>query len=160
VSSRLTPAVRAAEAAGLTYRLLELDEDPDAEPARLATPETVGVPSAALFQTLVAVLDTGELVCAVIPAHARLGLKALATEAGAKRAELAEEAKAERSTGYVTGAISPLGQKRRLRCFMDASAESFPEILVNGGRRGLQIATEPMALARALDAALCPLAIA
>ena len=153
----MTPAVRAAEAAGLAYRLLEYDYDPDAEAIGLAAAAALGLPPQVVFKTLVAVLDGAEMVCVVIPSDARLGLKALAQAAGAKRAEMAEPAKAERATGYVVGGISPLGQKRRLRCFIDASAEALPEIVVNGGRRGLQIAAAPGALAKALGAKVCPL---
>jgi len=157
MSSRVTPAVRAAEAAGLGFRLLEYDYDPDAEAIGLAAAAALGLEPRMVFKTLIALLDGGEMVCVVIPSDARLSLKALAAAAGAKRAEMAEPAKAERATGYVIGGISPFGQRRRLRCFLDASAEGLPEIVVNGGRRGLQIATDPADLARALGARVAPL---
>lgn len=157
MSARVTPAVRAAEAAGLGFRLLEYDYDPNAEAIGLAAAAALGLPPGVVFKTLIAALDGGEMVSVVIPSDARLSLKALAAAAGARRAEMADPAKAERATGYVVGGISPLGQKRRLRCFIDASAEALPEIVVNGGRRGLQIAAEPHALARALGARFCPL---
>ena len=88
---------------------------------------------------LIVALDSGELVCAIIPSDARLNLKAIASAAGAKNAELSNPKKAERTTGYVVGGISPLGQRKRLRTFIDASAPPLGEIVVNGGRRGLQI---------------------
>ncbi len=157
MSSRVTPAVRAAEAGGLGFRLLEYDYDPNAEAIGLAAAAALGLEPRQVFKTLIAVLDGAELACVVIPSDARLSLKALAAAAGAKRAEMAEPAKAERATGYVIGGISPLGQKRRLRCFLDASAEALPEIVVNGGRRGLQIAAAPGPLARLLGARVCPL---
>jgi Cys-tRNA(Pro)/Cys-tRNA(Cys) deacylase len=82
-------------------------------------------------------------VCAVVPSDARLSLKALASSAGAKRADMADPRKAERSSGYVVGGISLLGQRKRLRTFIDASTEALDEIVVNGGRRGQQIALRP-----------------
>ncbi len=157
MSTRVTPAVRAAEAAGLSFRLLEYSYDPSAEAIGLAAAAALGLPPERVFKTLIAVLDGTEMVCVVVPSAARLSVKALAAAAGAKRAEMADPARAEQATGYVVGGISPLGQKRRLRCFLDASAEAQPEIVVNGGRRGLQIATGPAALARALGATICPL---
>jgi Cys-tRNA(Pro)/Cys-tRNA(Cys) deacylase len=109
-----------------------------------------------VFKTLIVALDTAELVCAVIPVAARLDLKGLAALAGAKRAD---PAKAERATGYVVGGISPLGQRRRLRTFIDDSAGALDEMVVNGGRRGLQIALAPGALSGLLAARTGPLAV-
>ena len=157
MSAKVTPAVRAAEAAGLDFRLLEYDYDPNAEAIGLAAAAALGLSPEMVFKTLIALLDGREMVAVIIPSPARLSLKALAQAAGAKRAEMADPAKAERATGYVVGGISPLGQKRPLRCFLDASAEALPEIVVNGGRRGLQIAAAPGPLARALGATVCPL---
>lgn len=157
MSARVTPAVRAAEAAGLAFRLLEYDYDPDAEAIGLAAAAALGLEPRMVFKTLIALLDGTEMVTVIIPSDARLGLKALAAAAGAKRAEMAEPARAERATGYVVGGISPLGQRRRLRCFLDASAEGLPEIVVNGGRRGLQIAAAPGELAQVLGARVAPL---
>ncbi|MCW8085491.1 Cys-tRNA(Pro) deacylase [Sabulicella glaciei] len=157
MAGKVTPAVRAAEAAGLRFRLLEYNYDPSAESVGLQAASALGLPPAQVFKTLVAVLDTGEMVCAAIPSDARLNLKALATAAGAKRAEMADPAKAERATGYVVGGISPFGQRRKLRAFLDGSAAQHAEILLNGGRRGLQIAAAPEDCARALDALVAPL---
>ena len=156
MASKQTPAVRAAEAAGIRFRLLEYDYDPDAESVGLQA-AAMGIAPERVFKTLVCLLEGAELVCAVIPSDARLSLKALAAAAGAKRAEMADPVKAERSTGFVVGGISPFGQKRRLRCFLDASAEAHAEIVVNGGRRGLQIALAPADLVTALEAVVCPL---
>jgi Cys-tRNA(Pro)/Cys-tRNA(Cys) deacylase len=157
MASKKTPAVRAAEAAGIRFRLLEYDYDPDAESVGLQAAAAMGIAPERVFKTLVCVLDGAELVCAAIPADARLSLKALAAAAGGKRAEMADPAKAERSTGFVVGGISPFGQKKRLRCFLDASADAQDEIVVNGGRRGLQIAAAPADLVTALEAVVCPL---
>ncbi len=157
MSAKVTPAVKAAEAAGLRFRLLEYDYDPDAAQVGLQAAAAMGLAPASVFKTLVAEIDGKDLVCAAIPSDARLGLKALAAAAGGKRAELAAPAKAEKATGYVVGGISPFGQRRRLRCFIDDSALSLPEVVVNGGRRGLQIAAAPAELVAALGATVLPL---
>lgn len=157
MSGRITQAVRAMEQAGLAFELLEYDYDPEADAIGLQAAEALGREPATVFKTLIVALEGGELVCAVIPSDARLDLKAIAAAAGAKKAELADPRKAERSTGYVVGGISPLGQRKRLRSFVDASAPSLPEIVVNGGRRGLQIALKPADLVRAVAATVLPL---
>jgi len=110
-----------------------------------------------VYKTLVAQVDGKALVCAVIPVAARLDLKALAAAARGKKADLADPAAAERSSGYLVGGISPLGQKRRLPTVIDAGACVLEEMVVNGGRRGLQIALKPADLARILDAAVLPI---
>ena len=98
----------------------------------------VGVDRDRIFKTLV-VDAGGELVVAVVPVARQLDLKALAGAAGAKKAALAEPAAAARSSGYVVGGISPLGQRTRLRTFVDRSAEDFETIFVSAGKRGLQV---------------------
>jgi Cys-tRNA(Pro)/Cys-tRNA(Cys) deacylase len=143
MSGMITPAVRALEQAGVTFKLLDYDYDSTADEIGLQAAQALGRPPSTVFKTLVVGLDSGQLICAVIPSDARLNLKVLAAAAGAKKAELADPKKAERTTGYVVGGISPLGQKKRLRTFIDASASPLDEIVVNGGRRGLQILLAP-----------------
>ena len=153
----MTPAVRAIERAGLAFELLEYDYDPAADEIGLHAAQALGRNAATVFKTLIVALDCGELVCAIIPSDARLNLKAIAFAAGARKADLADPKKAERATGYVVGGISPLGHRKRLRTYLDASASSLEEIVVNGGRRGLQIALKPADLVAATSAVVAAL---
>lgn len=157
MAAKVTPAVNAAKAAGVAYRLLEYDYDPNADAIGLAAADALGLDPVLVYKTLVAQVDGKALVCAVIPVAARLDLKALAAAAKGKKADLADPAVAERSSGYLVGGISPLGQKRRLPTFIDASAQTLDEMVVNGGRRGLQIVLKPADLARILGAAVLPI---
>jgi Cys-tRNA(Pro)/Cys-tRNA(Cys) deacylase len=154
MSTKSTPAVKAVEADGVAFRLLEYDYDPNAEAVGLQAAEAMGLSPKVVFKMLVATLNSGEFVCAVIPSDARLNMKALAAAMGAKHADMADAAKAERSSGYVVGGISPLGQRKRLRTAINASVNALDEMVVNGGRRGLQIALRPADLIKTLGASV------
>ena len=106
----------------------------------------LGLPAERVFKTLVAELDGAKLVVAIVPVACQLDLKCLAAAAGAKRAAIASARDAQRSTGYVVGGISPLGQRNSLPTFLDVSALNFATIYVSGGRRGLEIELAPRAL--------------
>jgi Cys-tRNA(Pro)/Cys-tRNA(Cys) deacylase len=104
-----------------------------------------------VFKTLVARLDGQALVVAIVPVSEMLNLKRLARAAGARKAAMAEPAAVQRSTGYVLGGVSPLGQKRRLPTFIDQSARDLPSLFVSGGRRGLEIELGPQDLVSLVD---------
>jgi len=92
-----------------------------------------------------------------VPVTGELDLKALATAAGGKRAALADRALAERTTGYVRGGISPLGQRKRLPTVVDASAQGFATVYVSAGRRGLQVELPPADLVELTSATVAPI---
>lgn len=141
-----TPATVALDRAGVAHTLHPYDHDPRAVSYGLEAAESLGVDPARVFKTLVASLD-GDLVVAIVPVSGQLDLKALARALGGSKAVMAEVASAERATGYVAGGISPIGQKRRLRTVLDASALAHPTILVSGGQRGLDLEISPADLA-------------
>lgn len=142
-----TPALVALDAAGISYKLHEYEHRQDADSFGLEAAQALGVAAERVFKTLVAEVD-GTPVNAIIPASGRLSLKALAAAAGGKKAELAKPAAAERATGYVVGGISPLGQRRHLRTFVDAGALRHEGIYISAGKRGLQIELSPHDLVR------------
>jgi Cys-tRNA(Pro)/Cys-tRNA(Cys) deacylase len=133
----MTPAVVAAERAGIPFTLHEYEHDPKAASYGLEAAEKTGVDPARVFKTLVVSQD-GKLSVAIVPVAAQLDLRALG-----KRAVLADRAAAERATGYVLGGISPLGQRKRLPTLLDESALAFPTVYVSAGRRGLEIELAP-----------------
>ena len=132
----MTPAVVAAERAGIPFTLHEYEHETGAAYG-LEAAEKTGVDPARVFKTLVVSQD-GALSVAIVPVAAQLDLRALG-----KRAALAERAAAERATGYVLGGISPLGQRKRLPTLLDESALAFETIHVSAGRRGLELELAP-----------------
>ncbi len=139
----MTPAVRAAKAAGIAFEVREYDPGVEADTFGEAVARSLGVEPERVFKTLVVRLDGKQLAVAVVPVATKLDLKALAHAAGGKKAEMADPKSAERATGYVVGGISPLGQKKRLPTFVDDSVSSFETVLVSAGKRGIQIELAP-----------------
>lgn len=144
----MTPAINAAKQARLPFRVHEYVHDPKAESYGEEAAGKLGLPLARVFKTLVVSLDGKELAVAVVPVSGLLDLKHCAAALGAKKCDMAERKDAERATGYVLGGISPLGQKKRLRTVIDASAREFDTMFVSAGRRGLEIELAPADLAR------------
>lgn len=152
-----TPATVALTQAGIAYAVHTYTHDPAARSYGLEAAEAIGADPARVFKTLVASVDGG-LVVGIVPVEAMLDLKALAAAVGGKRADLADPALAERTTGYVRGGISPLGQKRPLATVVDASALDHPTVYVSGGRRGMDIELAPADLVRLTAGTTAPVA--
>jgi Cys-tRNA(Pro)/Cys-tRNA(Cys) deacylase len=144
----VTPGIEQARRAKIDYRVHEYEHDPTSESWGLEAAQKTGVAEARIFKTLVVELANDELSVGVLPVSAMLSMKAIARAAGAKKAAMAKPADVERSTGYVLGGVSPLGQKRKLKTFIDESARDFQTIYVSAGRRGLEIELSPEDLAR------------
>jgi len=147
-----TPAIALLTRERITHQVHAYHHDPRAESYGAEAAAALGVAVQRCFKTLVVQADTG-LAVAVVPVGGSLDLKALAGALGGKRASMADPGLAERTTGYVLGGISPLGQRKRLPTVIDASAAEHETIFVSAGRRGLEIELAPTDLVRLTDAA-------
>ena len=156
-----TPATVALARAGIPFSLHQYQHEADTGSYGEEAVAALGVDARRIFKTLVAEIvaaGAAELVVAVVPVASHLDLKALAAGLGVKKAAMAEPAAAARSSGYVLGGISPVGQRTRLRTVLDASALSFPTILVSAGKRGLQVELAPDDLISVTSALVSPIA--
>ena len=155
----MTPAITTLKKAGISYDLHRYDVAAGGDQTYgEVVAKAIGMPAERVFKTLIAELDTGELIVALVPVSGTLDLGSLAAAANVKKAAMAEPAKAERSTGYVTGGISPFGQRQKLRAFVDASVHDHDTVCVNAGRRGMQLEVAPADLVAATDAVIVDLA--
>ncbi|MGW3265712.1 Cys-tRNA(Pro) deacylase [Streptomyces sp. NPDC001056] len=151
-----TPATVALTTAGVEFTVHAYDHDPAHPSYGEEAAEAMGVSPDRVFKTLVADVD-GALVVGVVPVAGTLDLKALAAAVGGKRAAMADPTLAERTTGYVRGGISPLGQRKKLTTVLDDSASAHPTICVSAGRRGLEVELAPEDLAKLTEALLAPI---
>ncbi|MBW8186068.1 Cys-tRNA(Pro) deacylase [Shewanella nanhaiensis] len=155
----MTPAINSLKRAKQAYRILEYHHDANAGAYGIEAATKLSLDPSLVFKTLVAKLDNEKLVVAIIPVAEKLNMKLLAKAAGVKKAAMASAQEVERSTGYVLGGVSPLGQKRPLATFIDISAESLEQIYVSGGKRGLDIELTPASLQQLTKANFTPLTV-
>ncbi len=155
----MTPAINCAKKAGITFNVHEYQHVPAAESYGEEAAEALGLDPSLVFKTLLVSL-TGHkstLAVAVLPVTHMLSLKAIAKALGAKKAEMADPKLAERTTGYIVGGISPIGQKKALPTVIDSSAEALTALNVSAGRRGLEIELAPEDLAKLTRAVFAPI---
>lgn len=147
-----TAATKVLTAAGVEFTLHPYEHTDGATDFGDEAARATGTDPQRIFKTLLVDVTGGAtaLVVAVVPVANQLDLKALAAHLGAKKASMADPKAAERATGMVVGAISPLGQKSNHHTVVDASASGFDTILVSAGRRGLQLEVSPADLVGAL----------
>lgn len=151
-----TPATRALTQAKVAFRTVEYDYVAGQDRIGLHAAEAIGVEPGRVLKTLMVEVD-GKPACAVIPSDRTLSMKRVAAAFGAKSAQMMPPDKAERLTGYHTGGISPFGQKRRHPTAFEETAVGAPEVVINGGKRGLMVVLEPGAALQAAGAVARPL---
>lgn len=157
-----TPAITALQRAGIEHTVHKYRHDPrstdyGAEAVDALGP-ALGVVAAQILKTLV-VEASGTLAVAIVPVPQQLSLKAVAAALGLAKATMADPKAVTRSTGYVLGGVSPLGQRTRLRTVVDSSAQSWPRVLCSAGRRGWEIALHPADLIAVTGAVVADIAV-
>jgi Cys-tRNA(Pro)/Cys-tRNA(Cys) deacylase len=155
----MTPAIHSLKRAKLDYKIHEYHHETNAGAYGIEAASKLNLDTALVFKTLVAKLDNDKLVVAIIPVAEKLSMKLLAKVASVKKAAMASAQEVERSTGYVLGGVSPLGQKRPLATYIDISAQTLKQIYVSGGKRGLDIELAPASLQQLTKAHFTPLTV-
>ena len=155
-----TPALKVMEDAGVDHHVYTLEAGKDhfgdhAAAALEVEPDRV-------LKTLVIDLTAGkgpkrQLAVCVIPTTHHLSLKKAAAAHGVSKAAMADPHDASKSSGYIPGGISPLGQKNALPTVIEETAVLFDTVLISGGRRGLDIELNAEDLAELCSASFADL---
>ena len=137
-----TNAARILEQQSIPYNLLTYEVDPSDLRAEYAA-EKLGLPHQQVFKTLVARGDRSGVCLAVIPATAKLDLRALAKMSDNKKVETVPLKEVQTLTGYIRGGVTAIGCKKPYPVFIDISATQFDTIAVSAGKRGHMLMISP-----------------
>ncbi|HFD1717617.1 TPA: Cys-tRNA(Pro) deacylase [Enterococcus faecium] len=137
-----TNAIRMVEQKKIPYTEHEYEWD-ESHLSASSVAEQLPESQSRIFKTLVAVGNVTGPIVAVIPGEAELNLKKLAKVSGNKKVEMLHLKDLEATTGYIRGGCSPIGMKKLFPTYLDQIAESYEQIIVSAGRRGLQMELAP-----------------
>ena len=147
----MTPACKVLKSNKIDFSIHEYEHDVNAKSFGLEAAEKLGLNVEEVFKTLM-VTDDKNYFVAILPVNYQLNLKKVASAFGCKKLHMADPKVAERLTGYLVGGISPIGQKKRLKTVIDASAKALHKMYVSGGKRGLDVGLKPQDLSEVLSA--------
>lgn len=148
----MTPATKLLKKQKIDFTLHEYNHDKNSASYGLEAVEKLGLAAELVFKTLVVELDNGQLIVAILPVEEKLSMKLVAKCFSAKKAKMADKEDVLRSTGYVMGGVSPIGQKKRLKTVINSSAFNLENIFISAGKRGLELQLNPASLQKNLNA--------
>lgn len=104
------------------------------------------------FKTLVTVGKSGSYYVFALPIDKEINFKRAAKIVGEKSIEMIHVKDINKITGYIRGGCTPVGMKKLYPTIIHESAKNFDEIIISGGRLGLQIILNPNDLAAVTNA--------
>lgn len=142
IMAKETAGTLALKKAQIAFKLYPYDYEAGAEKIGIQAAEALNKAPEQVFKTLMTEVDK-KPVCVIVPSNSEVSMKKLAHGCNGKSANMMKPDLAERMTGFKVGGISPFGQRKQVKTFIDETAILFEEILINGGVRGLLVGVKP-----------------
>ena len=154
-SRQKTNAIRFLESKAIDFDILEYEVDEDVSAIHVA--EKLKMDPDQIFKTIVLKGErAGHFIC-IIPGSCEIDLRKAAKAVGDKSCDLIPLKNLEPLTGYIRGACSPFGMKKKFPTFLDETASMFDRISVSAGKRGMQILIAPELLTQLAEAEMTDL---
>jgi Cys-tRNA(Pro) deacylase len=144
-----TPALAAAEALGVAYRVIR--HGPVRSLAEAARAR--GVAPTDVVKTLVVRRGSGDFLFVLVPGDRVISWPKLRELMGVSRLSMPDAEVAKQATGYERGTITPLGSVRPWPVIADERLHGR-EITLGAGEHGLALAVDADEILQALDASV------
>lgn len=144
-----TNAMRILDKNKIAYRIKTYECDEFIDGIHIA--DLNGDPYEQSFKTLVTVGKTGNYYVFVIPIDREIDMKKAAKTVGEKSIEMLHVKDINAVTGYIRGGCTPLGMKKLYPTVVQESARDFDEIIISGGKLGVQILLNPLDLVKVVN---------
>jgi Cys-tRNA(Pro)/Cys-tRNA(Cys) deacylase len=148
-----TNAMRLLDAEKISYEAYTYSVN-DGKIDGVSVAHKIGMPPSIVFKTLVLQGTSKQTYVFVIPVEAELDLKKAANLSGEKKVEMVPVKDIQKLTGYIRGGCSPIGMKKNYPTFIDQEAQFLDQIVVSGGKIGIQLLIKVKDLTKITGAAL------
>ena len=145
-----TNAMRILETLHIPYEMRTYECDEFIDGVHLA--EMLSLPYEKVYKTLVTVGKSKNCYVFVIPVAEEIDFKKAARVVGEKALEMLPLKDLTAVTGYIRGGCTSIGMKKKFRTVIQDDASLLENIVVSGGRRGLQLILKPDDLKKAAEA--------
>jgi len=108
----------------------------------------LGVPEHAVIKTLIMEDEAKKPLIVLMHGDMKVSTRELARTIGVKTVSPCTPETANRHSGYIVGGTSPLGTRKEMPVYLEASVLELDRIYVNGGKRGYLVGIAPDALVR------------
>ncbi len=146
-----TNAMRILDNKKVSYKLLTYDEQ-DGKIDGISVAHKIGKDPKVVYKTLVAQGNSKNIYVFIIPVEEELDLKKAAKVTVEKKIEMIPTKDILKWTGYVRGGCSPIGMKKIYKTLIDERVLEMTEIIVSGGKIGVQIALNANDLINVIEA--------
>ena len=151
-----TNAMRILDTNNINYNILTYDKK-DGKIDGISVAQKIGKDPKVVYKTLVAHGSNGDIYVFIIPVESELDLKKAAKITGDKKVEMIHVKDINKYTGYIRGGCSPIGMKKNYPTYIHEEAAFLDNIIVSGGKIGVQIELSVKDLTNIIDGELCDL---